>query len=173
MSTATQLLSDGFSRVEGVLTSAAQELSPHALEARIDPQANSIAWLIWHLTRVQDDHISSVAGTEQVWTAGGWFDRFDLGFAPEDFGFGHSSTQVAQVRDLPAADLLDYHRAVHEATQAYLDTLRDGDFDRVVDENWDPPVTLGVRLMSVLAEDLQHAGQVAYVAGVLSRQSIG
>jgi len=170
MTAATDLLTDGFARVEQVLTRAVQPLRADELEARIDPAANSIAWLVWHLTRVQDDHVADVAGTDQVWTAEGWATRFGLPFAAEDTGFGHSSDQVAQVRGVSAADLLGYHRATHTATDRYLSTLSDDDLDRVVDEAWDPPVTLAVRLMSVLGEDHQHAGQVAYVAGVLARQ---
>ena len=170
MTAATDLLADGFSRVEQVLTGVVEPLGAAELEARIDPAANSIAWLVWHLTRVQDDHVADVAGTEQVWTAEGWATRFDLPFPPEDTGFGHSSDQVGQVRGVSAADLLGYHRATHAATDQYLTALSDADLDRVVDDAWDPPVTLAVRLMSVLGEDHQHAGQVAYVAGVLARQ---
>ena len=169
MTAATDLLEDGFARVEQVLTATLDGLGPAELEARIDPEANSIAWLAWHLTRVQDDHVAEVAGTEQVWTAGGWAERFGLPFPPSDTGFGHSSAQVAQVRGVSAADLVAYHRATCAATGRYLATLADADLDRVVDEGWDPPVTLGVRLVSVLGDDHQHAGQVAYLAGVLAR----
>lgn len=172
MPSANELLKDGFSRVEGVLAATLSDLAPLTLEARIDPDANSISWLTWHLSRVQDDHIADVAGTQQVWTAAGWEQRFALGLASGDFGFGHTSAQVGQVRDLSATDLLGYHRAVHAATQRYLDSLNDDDFEQVVDDHWDPPVTLGVRLTSVLADNLQHAGQVAYVAGVLARSGV-
>ncbi|HIZ36131.1 MAG TPA: DinB family protein [Candidatus Ruania gallistercoris] len=171
MTAATDLLSDGFARVEGVLTAALDGLGPAELEARIDPDANSIAWLAWHLTRVQDDHVAEVAGTEQVWTADGWAERFGLPFEPGETGFGHSSADVAQVRGISAGDLLDYHRATRGATERYLATLTDGDLGRVVDDAWDPPVTLAVRLMSVLGEDHQHAGQIAYLAGVLARRA--
>lgn len=171
MTAATDLLQDGFTRVEQVLTGALDGLGPAELEARIDPEANSIAWLAWHLTRVQDDHVAEVAGTDQVWTADGWAERFGLPFEVSDTGFGHSSAQVAQLRGLSAADLTDYHRAVRAATGRYLTTLTDADLDRVVDEGWDPPVTLAVRLMSVLGEDHQHVGQIAYLAGVLARTS--
>jgi hypothetical protein len=37
----------------------------------------------------------------------------------------------------------------------------------VVDASWDPPVTLGVRLVSVISDDLQHAGQAAYLRGMI------
>lgn len=169
MTVATELLTDGFTRVEHVLRSSLDGLGPTELEARIDPDANSIAWLAWHLTRVQDDHVADVAGTEQVWTADGWADRFALPFEDSEHGFGQTSAQVAQVRGVSAANLLGYHQATHAATERYLGTLTEADLDRVVDEAWDPPVTLAVRLLSVLADDLQHAGQIAYVAGVLGR----
>ena len=169
MTAATDLLEDGFDRVEQVLTATLDGLGPAELEARIDPEANSIAWLAWHLTRVQDDHVAEVAATEQVWTTDGWAGRFGLPFEPRDTGFGHSAAQVAQVRGVSAADLVGYHRATRAATGRYLATLTDADLDRVVDEDWDPPVTLGVRLVSVLGDDHQHVGQIAYLAGVLAR----
>ena len=49
--------------------------------------------------------------------------------------------------------------------------LTDADLPRVVDERWDPPVTLGVRLVSVISDCLQHAGQAAFVRGILLRSA--
>ncbi len=48
--------------------------------------------------------------------------------------------------------------------------LQPADLDVVVDERWDPPVTLGVRLVSVVNEVNQHVGQAAYVRGLLERR---
>jgi hypothetical protein len=129
-----------------------------------------VAWLVWHLTRVQDDHVSDVAGTEQVWTAGGWAERFGLPFDASATGYGQSPAEVSAVR--VSADLLSgYHDAVHSASIAFLRGLSDTGFDRVVDRTWSPPVTLGVRLVSVISDDLQHAGQAAYVRGLAIRAS--
>ena len=64
-------------------------------------------------------------------------------------------------------DLLDYFEVVHAHTVSYLRSLADRDLDRVVDNSFVPAVTLGVRLMSVLADELQHAGQAAFVRGML------
>ena len=128
-------------------------LSPDQLAWRADEDANSIAWLVWHLTRIQDDHVAGVAGTEQVWTTGGWADRFDLPFTPDSTGYGHGPADVAAVR-VGADLLLGYHDATHERTVAYVATLTDADLPRVVDCNWDPPVTLAVRLVSVVSDDL-------------------
>jgi uncharacterized damage-inducible protein DinB len=165
------LLTDGFSRVQGSVHAAVAGLTAEQLGARLDPGANSIAWLVWHLTRVQDDHIAEVAGTEQVWTGQDWLSRFGLPFPAGDTGYGHRAADVEAVRvDRP--DLLTgYYDAVHEQTVRFLGGLDAEALDKIVDEAWDPPVTLGVRLVSVLDDDIQHAGQAQFVRGVLERQS--
>ncbi len=164
-----QLLEDGYGRIKELVHETVDGLTPDQLAHRIDPQANSIAWLVWHLTRVQDDHISDVAGREQVWTAGGWSQRFALPFGDRETGFGHGSEQVAAVQVDDPALLTGYYDAVWEQTHDYLRTLDEQALDRVVDEHWDPPVTLGVRLTSVIGDDLQHAGQAAFVRGIVLR----
>ncbi|BCJ35489.1 hypothetical protein Athai_29920 [Actinocatenispora thailandica] len=163
-----ELLIDSLDRVRGVVHGAVEGLSDEQLAWRADPQANSIAWLVWHLTRIQDDHVADVAGTGQVWAAG-WADRFGLGLPVADTGYGHRSDQVARVR-AGAALLAGYHDAVFEQTRRYLDGLTDADLDRIVDERWDPPVSLGVRLVSVVTEDNQHAGQAAFLRGLVERR---
>jgi hypothetical protein len=128
-----------------------------------------MAWLVWHLTRVQDDHVAGAAGIPQVWTAQGWVDRFALPFDSSDMGYGMDPAEVGLV-EVPSCDLLlGYHDAVWARTLEYVHGLTDADLDRIVDEAWDPPVTLGVRLVSVINDDLQHAGQAAFVRGVVTR----
>ena len=144
-------------------------LDEDQLAYRPDRDANSIAWLVWHLSRVQDDHIADVAGGEQIWTAGGWVERFRLPFDVDSTGYGHGPTTSLSVR-ASAEMLTGYQDAVHHATVDYLRTLGDDDFERVVDERWDPPVTLAVRLLSVLGDTTQHAGQASYVRGLVARR---
>ncbi|HEY2205325.1 MAG TPA: DUF664 domain-containing protein [Pseudonocardia sp.] len=170
MSTTADILTDGFERVSGITHAVLNGLDAEQLAFRADPSANSIGWLVWHLTRVQDDHVADVAGLEQVWTVGGWADRFGLPFPTGDIGYGHRSEEVAAVRPASPGRLLGYHDAVHEQTVRYLATLTDAELDRVVDEAWDPPVTLAARLVSVLSDDLQHAGQAAFVRGLAARR---
>lgn len=167
MTTTAELLTDAFDRISGVVESTVTGLSDEQLAARPAPGANPVGWLVWHLTRIQDDHVAGVAGVEQAWTADGWHARSGLPFDPAEHGYGHDESQVDQVR-LPADVLLGYHRAVHARTLEYVRGLTDADLDRVVDENWDPPVTLAVRLVSVVSDDLQHAGQAAYARGILT-----
>ena len=142
------------------------------LTYRPDADANTVAWLVWHLTRVQDDHVADVAGIEQQWLAAGWYERFGLPFAPDATGYGQSSDEVAQV-DVDGVLLCGYFDAVHEATTRYVGGLSADDLDRIVDERWDPPVSLGARLVSVADDDISHAGQAAYVRGLAERAGIG
>ena len=168
--TSADLLADGFGRIRDLVHAVADGLGTDDLAARVDPDANSIAWLVWHLTRIQDDHVAGVAGTEQAWTADGWVDRFGLPFAAADHGYGHSARQVGAVR--VAGELLTgYHDAVYQRTLDYVRTVTDADLPRVVDTSWDPPVTLAVRLVSVLSDELQHVGQAAFIRGMLARRS--
>lgn len=165
--TPAELLTDAFGRVLEDGLAVLDGLDADALAHRPRPGANSIAWLLWHLTRVQDDHIADVAGTEQVWLADGFADRFGLDLPVADTGYGHGSEEVGRVR--VGADLLaEYLTAVHEQTVQYLAGVRAEDLDRVVDDHWDPPVTLGVRLVSVVNDDTQHIGQAAYLRGLLA-----
>jgi hypothetical protein len=165
--TGTEVLIDGFTRIHDDVVPALTGLSPDDLAWAPAPGANPMAWLAWHLTRVQDDHVAHVAGTGQVWTTGGWVDRFALPLDPPDIGYGHDADQVASVT--AGSDLLlAYFAATHAQTLRVLGGMADADLDRVVDRRWDPPVTAGVRLVSVIADGLQHVGQIAYLRGLVA-----
>lgn len=169
MTAATDVLVDGLGRVQENVHAVVEGLSRDRLTARLDPDANSIAWLVWHLTRVQDDHVAGVAGTVQAWQADGWAERFALPFDVTDHGFGHTREQVAAVA-VDGALLTAYHDAVHARSVDFLESLTDHDLARVVDKRWDPPVTMAVRLVSVVDDCAQHVGQAAFVRGVLERR---
>lgn len=163
------VLTDAFARVREAVPEIVSDLYDDQLAWRPDAEANSIAWLVWHLTRVADDHVAGAAGTEQLWTRDGWYDWFALPFPAKAHGYGHDAEEVGQVR-VPAKLLIGYHEAVAESVLDYVGRLSPADLDRVVDEHWDPPVTLGVRLVSVVNDCSQHVGQAAYVRGLLQRR---
>jgi uncharacterized damage-inducible protein DinB len=174
MATTADLLADAFGRVREAVHGAVDGLTPGQLAFRPDNGSNSIGWLVWHLTRIQDDHIADVAGTGQIWTSasGGaatWADRFGLPFAAAATGYGQGSEAVTALQVRSGELLTGYYDAVHQETLSYIQELTDADLDRVVDKAWDPPVTLGVRLVSVISDDLQHAGQAAYLRGIIER----
>ncbi|MFE0329696.1 DUF664 domain-containing protein [Streptomyces sp. NPDC058960] len=164
---AKDILIDGYGRIREEVHAAVDGLDPDDLNARPTADTNSVAWLVWHLTRVQDDHVADAFDLDQVWLSQGWEKRFGLDLPRHDTGYGHSPAKVAKVR-VDTGDLLTgYYDAVHEQTVQALRGLAAKDLERIVDERWDPPVSLGVRLVSVLSDDLQHAGQAAYVRGLL------
>jgi hypothetical protein len=165
----SDLLIDSLDRVHDLVPDILDGLSDDDLAWRPDPGANTIAWLVWHLSRVEDDHVCAASGAEQAWTADGWAGRFGLPFPETDHGFGQSASEVGQVR-VGGNLLAGYLAAVGERTHAYLATLEPQDLDRIVDTRWDPPVTLGVRLVSVVNEVNQHVGQAAYLRGLLDRR---
>ncbi len=165
------LLVDAFGRIREELHAAVDSLKPEDLAFRVRGEANSIAWLVWHLSRVTDDHISEVAGTGQVWIERGWADRFGLPFGPLATGYGHGGDEVAAVQVKSGELLTGYYDAVHERVIGFVRKVTDVDLDLVVDESWDPPVTLGVRLISVISDGLQHVGQAAFIRGIVTRRS--
>jgi uncharacterized damage-inducible protein DinB len=164
---ARDVLNDAFGRLPGLVERAARGLSPDELCWAPGDGANTVGWLVWHLTRVQDDHVADLIGAEQIYVTDDWGPRFGLKSEPGDIGYGHSAARVASVRPESWQALAEYFAAVHARTMDYLGGLSERDLDEVVDEGWDPPVTLGVRLISVLNDDAQHAGQAAYVRGLL------
>jgi uncharacterized damage-inducible protein DinB len=161
------ILLEGLGRLPELVEGAVQGLTPEQLRWSPAKGANTIGWLVWHLARVQDSHLAELLEEQQVYITGGWAPRFGLKADPSDTGYGHSATQVTEVKAESAETLVDYYRAVHERTIAYVRGLTSADLDKVVDRRWDPPVTLGVRLVSVVDDDVQHAGQAAYVRGLL------
>ncbi|MDQ2755814.1 MAG: DinB family protein [Actinomycetota bacterium] len=174
--TAPDVFRETFGRMPDLVRTAVDGLGSGQLAARLDPGANPVGWLVWHLTRVQDHHLAGAAGalgwddlSRQLWTAAGFAERSGLPFGDDEVGYGQSSGEVATVR-LDAGFLLDYHDAVHARTLKVLDRITDDQWDAVVDERWDPPVTLLARLASVLGDVTQHVGQAAYVRGVLERR---
>jgi hypothetical protein len=165
-----EVLRDAFERVHELVGDLTDGLTDEVAFFRPDPDANSVCWLLWHLTRVQDDHIADAAGAEQVWPR--WRAQFSLPFAEDDTGYGHSPDQVGQTR-VGGTLLAQYHADVHEQTLRYVESLTAEELDRVVDTRWDPPVTVAVRLVSVVSDCLQHLGQAGYARGLAERAELG
>ena len=160
-----ELLLDAFGRVREIVDATLDGLDDETLVRRAAGNGNSIAWLIWHLSRIEDTQVASAAGLPQVWTSQGFAGRFGLPLPEHDTGYGHSSDNVDAVR-APRELFADYYEAVHRQTVEVLNSLGDDDLDGVVDTRWDPPVTFGVRLVSTVADCLQHVGQAAYARGL-------
>ncbi len=167
---AQELLRDSFTRLIEHVDEITAGLSDNRADYRPGPNANSIAWLLWHSARVQDVQVADVAGVEPVWTRDGWVERFGLDLPRDDTGYGHSPEDVAKVR-APAEMLGGYYHAVHKLTLEYVASIDGDELARVVDEHWDPPVTASARLVSSIDDCAQHLGQAAYVLGIAQRRA--
>lgn len=163
---ANEVLTDGFGRVRDVVHRVCSEVDDAALVYRADPEANTIAWLLWHVGRVIDAQVAEIAGRDEVWES--WHERFDLPLERRATGYGHSPAEVARVT-APATDLLGYFDDVHAMVVDFVSSLTEADLDRIIDRRWDPPVSAGVRLVSCIGDGLQHAGQAAYILGMAKR----
>jgi hypothetical protein len=170
VTSATTILVDAFGRVNDSMRTLLPGIEPTALLWQPDHAANSIGWLAWHLSRVQDDHLAGVGQIEQVWTEQGFADRFALPYPVTSIGYGQSEPDVAQFNVADSALLLEYHDAVHAQTLEVLSRLDDTGYARIVDERWDPPVTAAVRLVSVIEDTLMHLGQIGYLRGLFERR---
>jgi hypothetical protein len=165
---AAALLIDMFDRVPSLAQEATAGLTAEQLAYRPTPQANTIGWLIWHLIRVHDHYIAELFDVDQLWTTGEWAERLGLPADASNTGYGHGAADVATIRPEGPDVLTAYLDAVHRRSRNLLARLTPDDLDRVVDTSWDPPVTLGVRLVSIADDSLQHVGQAAYVRGLLA-----
>jgi len=161
------LLLELYGRIRPLAADAVDGLDAEQLREAPAPGANTIGWLVWHLARVQDHHVAELIGAEQVWARGEWAPRCGLEPDPSNTGYGHGPDEVRAVQPDGPDALLGYLDEVDARTKTMLDELGPDDLDRVVDRRWDPPVTLGVRLVSIADDCLQHVGQAAYVRGLL------
>lgn len=161
------LLVEIYGRVPPLARDAVDGLTAEELRRAPADDTNPIGWLIWHLTRVQDHHIAELLDQSQLWETGEWAASFGLEPDPSNHGYGHTAADVATVQPKSADDVVAYLDAVQARTTAYLAGLDPVELDRIVDRRWDPPVTLGVRLVSIADDSLQHVGQAAYVRGLL------
>ncbi len=162
------LLVDGFGRIQHLLHLSLDGLTDGQLHHLPTSESNSIAWLAWHIGRGQDFEINtSIRGIDQVWIKDVWYAKFGKAADPLDHGTGNTSEQVAAFRS-DTKTLLAYYDAVHEKTIEFVKSLSESDLDRELNEpQWDPLPTVGVRLVSIMDDGVQHAGQAAYIRGMV------
>ncbi len=161
------LLADGYGRVPEFMENVLSGLNQDDLNWQPRQDCNSIGWLFWHLTRQQDAQIAALMGEEQLWVRDGWHAKFNRDADAGDSGFGHTPEQLAAFKSPDAPTLLDYQRAVAERSKQYFGTLSKADLDRELNEPWfQPPPTVGVRLVSIMEDSMVHAGQAAYIRGL-------
>jgi hypothetical protein len=163
-----ELIVDGYDRLPDLVKEALSGLSVADLDWQPHRHGNSLGWTVWHLTRVQDSQIAELMGQEQLWLRDGWHRRFRRAPDAEDTGYGHTPAEVRAFESASAKVQLDYLRAVVERTKRYLASVTPADLDRELDEPWQKPLpTVAVRIVSVLADCHQHAGEASYIRGLV------
>lgn len=166
------MLLDQLDRIDELVDDLTRDLPLPIGTFRPDSEANTVCWLVWHQSRVLDDHGADLTGSLQAWTDGGWYDELGLPFAKSATGYGQSPDDVAAVA-VSGEKLAGYHHDVTGRLRSYLHGVDVPELERVVDERWDPPVTAAVRLVSMFGDSLQHLGQAAYVRGIAERAGLG
>lgn len=165
---ASEILIDAYTRIQELVHRSADGLTQDQLAYRPEEGSNSIAWLIWHLTRIQDGHLAAATGNDEAWVTEGWAEKFGMDADIAINGQGDGPAEVAAL-SADSALLLGYHDAVVDRTRAYLRTVDAAELDRIIDRSYDPPVSVGVRLVSVISDNTQHAGQARYLSGMIER----
>ena len=163
---ALDVLRDLTARPRAAAAALQPQLNPVSLNARPGGHDNSVAWLLWHTGREIDVQLAALTGDEQLWTARGFDERFALGSVGDSVGYGHSSAEARRILIDDASALLEYVDAAFAAVEDHLELLTVEDLEDVVDRQWDPPVTRGIRLVSILDDATQHLAQAAYVLGM-------
>lgn len=163
------VLRDAFDRVHDGVTSVLTDLTPEELCWRADAEANPIGWLVWHLTRQQDGQIAHLSGLASPWTTH-WESEFATPYPPGASGYGMSPEDVGRFVVADSRLLAGYHDAVHELTCRWLDAVGEVDWGRVVSRQWNPPVTMAVRAVSILEDSQKHLGQAEFLHGILLRR---
>lgn len=164
---ALDVLSESATRPLQAAQALRDHLTPQVLNAHVAGHPNTVAWLLWHTGREIDVQIADLIGGEQLWTRGAYPERFNLGPVGDSLGYGHSSDEAAQIKIDDSAALLEYLEGATEMLVHYINTLSEDELDHVIDHDWDPPVTRGVRLVSIIDDAAQHVGQAAYAVGAL------
>jgi hypothetical protein len=164
------LVLDTLGRARDMVREALEDLSPEEL---LLPPKPHVAWLVWHMARVQDSNLSRLIGSQQLWIADGWHARFGMPPDTRDYGSGHRQTpeevDVFTVNDKRL--LMDYLNSVFERTKEYLSTVSNSDLSKVLNEpQYQPIPTLSIRLVSVIACNMRHAGQIQYLRGLIKHK---
>jgi hypothetical protein len=167
-----EMLAVGYSGILRTLDYTLKGLTKEDINWQPKPDCNSIGWMVWHPIRFQDMQISEFMGEEQLWIKDGWYKKWGRKADPKESGGGMTPEDLTKFKSPGAATVLAYAKAVVERSQKYFPTLKKADLDKILKGGPHKPYpTVGMMLMIILSDSLQHAGQAGYVRGL--RQGIG
>lgn len=164
-----QLIMDIYLRISQELELVLDGLTVDDLNQRPKSDCNSIGWLAWHMTRSQDRCTADLSGNEQLWIKDKWYIKFSRVQDPDDSGYHHSLEDITAFKSPDGETLLKYHHAVLEESTQYINKkLSESELDREIKSQTSGRVSLArVRILGVINDSLQHAGQAAYLRGLI------
>jgi len=142
---------------------AVKDLTTVELAYRPAPHSNSIAFLCWHVTRVEDLWISRLTGRKHLYETAGWYQKF--GTAAEDFGFGYGVAELDAYKAPPMEVVMGYAMAVRQQTVDYIKGLDLDTLDEVKDFGH-RQASIGWALAHLVDEVGEHSGQIGYLRGI-------
>lgn len=133
------------------------------------PSLKSLTWLAWHTARELDLQTSHLAGHQPIYISQGWTSRFDLAVDDWEDGWNHSLDQAQAIQSSDNQLTLDYLKAATQLTKTYIRDLDPASMEDIIDTNWTPAVTRGVRLISIIDDAIMHSGQAVYARRLLGK----
>ncbi len=149
---------------QGFLAKALDDLTQEEASWRPTSECNSIAFILWHLARVEDYFMSRVIQRQtETYEAEGWQQK--LGTAPRDMGFGYTVEKL-QAWPVPKLEIIrGYHEAVRLKTLAFLESATPEKLAEVPRPDRSPD-SIGISLGHMATELALHISQIAYLRGV-------
>ncbi len=162
---ATELITLSLKENEEYVNDAIKKLSQDELAWRTKPHSNSIAFLMWHLARVEDLWINRILkGGKEIYEAEGWYKKYKTEIQDNGAFFDEAKLKAWPVPTLKL--LKEYAAAVRQTTLAYLKTLNEKDLDEPRDFTW-MKGTNGTALSHLISEIGEHSGQIGYIKGIM------
>lgn len=159
---AKELLLRSLEESNGYLTRALNGLTQEEATWSPSPECNSIAFILWHMTRVEDFFVNRVIRREkELYETKKWQEK--LGTPVKAYGY-----TVEELRAWPAPKLeilREYANSVRESTLAFLNSISPERLSEVPRPDRSPD-SIGVTLGHVTTEIALHVGQIAYLRGV-------
>ena len=145
---------------------AVKDLTDEQLHFRPLGKGNSIAFALWHTVRTEDMVVNFLLQKKPpVWNAEGWDKKF--GMDPRAQGTGMTAEQAASIRIPSLQDFLKYMDNVFQASEAYLDIVKEADLEPVQEYQFLGKRS-GYQVIGgvVLGHGSEHLGEIRYVKGL-------
>ena len=154
---------DTLRQVQLRLLATCQGLTQDQVLWRPTPYANNIGFILWHLTRGEDNVISNLSSPEPtLWVSQGWHEKFNQPVEAPDPG----DRMGLQSLPIPGLDvLLGYSEAVHEKSQSFFSALPGERLDQAPDPTR-PQRTVAAALRHLITHKNNHHGQIDYIRGL-------